>query len=267
MAKKIETVTEATEPKAKKAAAPKAKKAKSANKIAGPGSKRIKSARAGLDKEVAYGLKEAVALVRTRASEFPTKFDQTLEVAINLGLDVRQSDQQVRGTVPMPNGLGKTIRVAVFAKGEKAKEAEKAGAELVGAEDLAEKIEKGESGFDRCIATPDMMAVVGKLGKVLGPRGLMPNPKLGTVTMDVVAAVKAAKSGQVEFRTDKAGIVHAGVGKVSFDDKKLLENVQAFLKAIQQAKPSGVKGNYVKKITISSTMGVGVKVDLASLAA
>ncbi len=267
MAKKTENAVEATEPKAKKAAAPKAKKAKAANKIAGAGSKRIKSARAGLDKEVAYGLKEAVALVRARASEFPTKFDQTLEVAINLGLDVRQSDQQVRGTVPMPNGLGKTIRVAVFAKGEKAKEAEKAGAELVGAEDLAEKIEKGESGFDRCIATPDMMAVVGKLGKVLGPRGLMPNPKLGTVTMDVAAAVKAAKSGQVEFRTDKAGIVHAGVGKVSFDDKKLLENVQAFLKAIQQAKPSGGKGNYIKKITISSTMGVGVKVDLASLAA
>ena len=266
---KTETAVEATaEPKAKKAAAPKAaKKPKNPKKIAGVGGKRIKAARAGVEAEKAYPLKEALSLVRARASEFPVKFDQTLEVAVNLGVDVKQSDQQVRGTVPMPNGLGKTIRVAVFAKGEKAKEAEKAGAELVGAEDLAEKIEKGESGFDRCIATPDMMAVVGKLGKVLGPRGLMPNPKLGTVTADVVAAIKAAKSGQVEFRTDKAGIVHAGVGKVSFDDKKLLENVQALLKAVNQAKPSGVKGHYVKKITLSSTMGVGVKVDLSTLAA
>ena len=271
MAKKKETTTETavetTEPKAKKAAAPKAKKAKNAKKIAGPGGKRIKAARQGVEAEKAYDLKEALKLVRERASAFPVKFDQTLEVVLNLGVDVKQSDQQVRGTVPMPNGLGKTIRVAVFAKGEKAKEAEKAGAELVGAEDLAEKIEKGESGFDRCIATPDMMAVVGKLGKVLGPRGLMPNPKLGTVTADVVAAIKAAKSGQVEFRTDKAGIVHAGVGKVSFDEGKLLENVQAFIKAVNQAKPSGVKGHYVKKVTLSSTMGVGVKVDLSTLAA
>ena len=266
MAKKKDTDTATTEPKAKKASGPK-KSAKAATKLAGPGGKRIKAARQGVEAEKAYDLKEALTLVRERASSFPVKFDQTLEVSVNLGVDVKQSDQQVRGTVPMPNGLGKTIRVAVFAKGEKAKEAEKAGAEFVGAEDLAERIEKGESGFDRCIATPDMMAVVGKLGKVLGPRGLMPNPKLGTVTNDVTAAIKAAKSGQVEFRTDKAGIVHAGVGKVSFDDKKLLENVQALLKAVNQAKPSGVKGNYVKKVTLSSTMGVGVKVDLSTLAA
>lgn len=266
MPKKTETTVEETVKTAKPKAA-KAKKAGASKKIAGPGSKRVKGARAGISSEQAYALKEAVALIKSRASEFPTKFDQTVEISVNLGVDVKQSEQQVRGTVPMPNGLGKVVRVAVFAKGEKAKEAEKAGAEFVGAEDLAEKIEKGETGFDRCIATPDMMAVVGKLGKVLGPRGLMPNPKLGTVTMDVAAAVKAVKSGQVEFRTDKAGIVHAGVGKVSFDENKILENVQALFKAVTQAKPTSIKANYVKKVTLSSTMGPGVKVDLSTIAA
>lgn len=272
MAKKKETDTTvateaAAEPKAVKAKASKAKKAVPANKIAGPGSKRMKNARQGISAETLYALNDAVKLVKERAAQYATKFDQTVEVAFNLGVDVKQSDQQVRGVIAMPNGLGKAVRVAVFAKGEKAKEAEKAGAELVGADDLAERIEKGETGFDRCIATPDMMAVVGKLGKVLGPRGLMPNPKLGTVTMDVAAAVKAAKSGQVEFRTDKAGIVHAGVAKVSFGEKQILENLQALIKAVSQAKPSGIKGNYFKKVTVSSTMGPGVKVDLSTLAA
>lgn len=270
MAGKKKETAEATETKEVKAAKPKASKAKSAGaskKIAGPGGKRIKSARQGIDAEKAYALAEAMKLVKARSAEFKVKFDETVEVALNLGVDAKQTDQQVRGVVPMPNGLGKTIRVAVFAKGEKAADAQKAGAELVGAEDLAEKIEKGETGFDRCIATPDMMGVVGKLGKVLGPRGLMPNPKLGTVTQDVAAAVKAAKSGQVEFRTDKAGIVHAGIGKASFSEQHLVENFRAFLKAVNGVKPSGLKGHYIKKVTLSTSMGVGVKVDLTTLAA
>jgi large subunit ribosomal protein L1 len=183
---------------------------------------------------------------------------------MNLGVDPRHSDQMVRGVVELPHGTGKTLRVAVFAKGDKAKQALDAGADIVGAEDLAEKIQAGEMNFDRCIATPDMMGVVGKLGKVLGPRGLMPNPKLGTVTMNVTEAVRAAKAGQVEFRVEKAGIVHAGIGKASFSEENLTENVKAFIGAISRAKPTGVKGNYIRKISLSSTMGVGVKLDLAS---
>lgn len=226
--------------------------------------KRIRAAQEAVDADRVYSLAEAVKLVKGGAK---AKFDETVDVAINLGVDPKHSDQMVRGSVAMPNGLGKEVRVAVFAKGDKADVAKAAGADLVGAEDLAEKIQKGEIDFDRCIATPDMMAVVGRIGKILGPRGLMPNPKLGTVTPDVEKAVKAAKSGNVEFRVEKAGIVHAGVGKVSFTEDALAGNIKVFVEAVQKAKPTGAKGAYIKKLSIASTMGVGVKLDVAEFAA
>lgn len=204
---------------------------------------------------------EAVRQLKTFGT---TKFNQTVEVSTNLGIDPRQSDQNVRGSVALPHGIGKTVRVAVFARGAKAEEAKAAGADLVGAEDLAEKINGGEMNFDRCVATPDMMGVVGRLGKVLGPRGLMPNPKLGTVTQDVAAAVKAAKAGSIEFRAEKAGIVHAGVGKASFSEEAIAANVKALVTAISRAKPSGAKGTFIKKVSISSTMGPGIKLDPAT---
>ena len=226
--------------------------------------KRLKKAYEGLDATSLYGLDEAVKMIKERAT---TKFDETVEIAMNLGVDPRHADQNVRGVVTLPNGTGKSVRVAVFAKGAKAEEAQAAGADVVGADDLAATIQGGTIDFDRCVATPDMMPVVGKLGKVLGPRGLMPNPKLGTVTNDVTEAVKAAKGGQVEFRVEKAGIVHAGVGKASFSDDALVENVRAFVDAISKAKPSGAKGTYIKKVSLSSTMGPGVKLDVGSLTA
>src|SRR4051812_21863167 len=225
-------------------------------------SKRTTKAREGIDPAKAYTLDEAVKLIKSRAT---AKFDETIEVAMNLGVDPRHADQMVRGVVSLPNGTGRTARVAVFAKGAKADEARKAGADIVGAEDLAETVQKGEINFDRCIATPDMMGVVGRLGKVLGPRGLMPNPKVGTVTMDVTQAVKDAKGGAVEFRVEKAGIVHAGVGKASFEEKAISENIRALIDSVIKAKPAGAKGHYVKKISISSTMGAGVKIALDSV--
>jgi large subunit ribosomal protein L1 len=225
-------------------------------------SKRFKKAIDGLDPEKVYSVEDAVKMVKTRAT---AKFDETIEVAINLGVDPRHADQMVRGVVSLPNGTGRKLRVAVFAKGAKADEALKAGADIVGAEDLAEKVQKGEIDFERCIATPDMMGVVGRLGKVLGPRGLMPNPKVGTVTMDVAGAVKDAKGGAVEFRVEKAGVVQAGVGKASFEEKALIENVRIFIDSVMKARPQGAKGTYMKKISISSTMGPGVKVALASV--
>ena len=224
--------------------------------------KRIKSAVAKVEQNKLYALNDAVAILKSVGT---TKFDQTVDVAINLGIDPTQSDQLVRGLVPMPHGLGKVVRVAVFAKGDKLEAAKKAGADVVGGDDLAEQVQKGVINFDVCIATPDMMGTVGKIGKILGPRGLMPNPKLGTVTPDVEKAVKAAKSGQVEFKVEKAAIIHAGVGKLSFADKAILENVRSFIDAVNKAKPSGVKGNYIKKISISSTMGPGIKLDLADV--
>lgn len=217
-----------------------------------------------VDATKVYPLADAIKLVKSNAT---AKFDETIDVVMNLGVDPKQSDQQVRGMVAMPNGTGKSIRVAVFARGDKAAAALAAGAEFVGAEDLAEKIEKGESAFDRVIASPDMMAVVGKLGKVLGPRGLMPNPKLGTVTPNVAEAVKLAKAGQVEFRVEKAGIVHAGIGKASFSEAQIEQNIRALIDAVSKAKPSGAKGTYIKKIGISSTMGIGLKVDISSATA
>jgi large subunit ribosomal protein L1 len=217
-----------------------------------------------VDSNKRYPLKEAVKLVKSTAK---TKFDETIDIVINTGIDAAQTDQLIRGMVSMPHGTGKKVTVIVFAKGDKATEAQKAGADLVGAEDLAEKINGGFTDFDRCIATPDMMGIVGKLGKVLGPKGLMPNPKLGTVTPNVTDAVKAAKSGQVEFRLDKAAIIHAGVGKASFSEEQLAANIKAFIDAVKKAKPSGVKGHYIKKIGISSTMGVGVKLDLSDVQA
>jgi large subunit ribosomal protein L1 len=220
-------------------------------------SKRFKKAIEGVDGEKFYAVEEAVKLVKGRAT---AKFDETIEIAINLGVDPRHADQMVRGVVTLPNGTGRNQRVAVFAKGPKADEAKAAGADIVGADDLAEKVSKGEIDFDRCIATPDMMGVVGRLGKVLGPRGLMPNPKVGTVTMDVTAAVKAAKGGAVEFRVEKAGIVQAGVGKASFGEQALVENVKSFVDSVVKAKPQGAKGTYLKKISLSSTMGPGVKI-------
>jgi large subunit ribosomal protein L1 len=223
--------------------------------------KRLRTAYEKIDRDKGYPVDEAVSMIKERAT---AKFDETIEVSMNLGIDTRHADQNVRGVVQLPHGTGKSVRVAVFAKGDKAEQARKAGADLVGAEDLAEKIQGGTIDFDRCIATPDMMGVVGRLGKVLGPRGLMPNPKLGTVTADVVEAVKAAKGGQVEFRAEKSGIVHAGVGKASFSLKALQENVRAFIDAINRAKPTGAKGSYIKKVSISSTMGPGVKLDLGS---
>jgi large subunit ribosomal protein L1 len=225
-------------------------------------SKRTAKARQGLDPVKSYPLDEAVKLVKARAT---AKFDETIEVAMNLGVDPRHADQMVRGVVSLPNGTGRTARVAVFAKGAKADEARKAGADIVGAEDLAEQVNKGEINFDRCIATPDMMGIVGRLGKVLGPRGLMPNPKVGTVTMDVTQAVKDAKGGAVEFRVEKAGIVHAGVGKASFEETAIAANVRALIDSVVKAKPAGAKGTYLKKISISSTMGPGVKIALDSI--
>jgi len=222
--------------------------------------KRTAAAKAAVEADKLYVLSEAVKLIKSNAT---AKFDETVEIAVNLGVDPKHADQMVRGVVSLPNGTGKTVRVAVFAKGDKADEAKAAGAELVGDADLAELIQKGEMNFDRCIATPDMMMVVGRLGKVLGPRGLMPNPKLGTVTADVAQAVKDAKGGQIEFRVEKLGIIHAGVGKASFDEKALLENVTTFINALNKAKPSGAKGTYFKRISLSSTMGPGVKVDIA----
>ncbi|MDB5406877.1 MAG: rplA [Rhodospirillales bacterium] len=225
--------------------------------------KRLKKAYEGIDPTTLYDIAVAVKLVKERAK---TKFDETVEIAMNLSVDPRKADQNLRGTVMLPNGTGKVLRVAVFARGDRAKEAEAAGADIVGAEDLAEKIQAGELNFDRCIATPDMMAIVGRLGKVLGPRGLMPNPKLGTVTANVAEAVRAAKGGQVEFRAEKAGIVHAGIGKVSFTEDALVENVRAFVGAINRAKPTGVKGTYIKKVSLSSTMGPGLKLEISSIA-
>ncbi len=225
--------------------------------------KRLAAAEKTVDRVQAYELGKAVELVKSNAK---AKFDETIEISMNLNIDTRKADQNLRGTVLLPNGTGKTLRVAVFARGDKAKDAEAAGADIVGAEELAEKIQGGTIEFDRCIATPDMMALVGRLGKILGPRGLMPNPKLGTVTPNVAEAVKAAKGGQVEFRAEKAGIVHAGVGKASFEADKLAENVKAFVAAINRAKPSGAKGTYIKKVSLSSTMGPGLRLDLSSLA-
>jgi large subunit ribosomal protein L1 len=224
--------------------------------------KRIRSAREGIDRAKQYPLDDAVKLLKQRAK---AKFDETIEVAINLGVDPRHADQMVRGVVSLPNGTGRSARVAVFAKGPKAEEAKRAGADIVGAEDLAERVQKGEINFDRCIATPDMMGIVGRLGKVLGPRGLMPNPKVGTVTMDVTQAVKDAKGGAVEFRVEKAGIVHAGVGKASFEERAIAENIRALIDSVVRAKPAGAKGHYLKKISISSTMGPGIKVSLDSV--
>ncbi len=224
--------------------------------------KRLSKLAEGIDRNEAYAIDDAVKVIKERAV---AKFDETIEIAINLGVDPRHADQNVRGVVTLPNGTGQTVRVAVFAKGAKAEEAEQAGADLVGAEDLAAKITAGQIDFDRCIATPDMMPVVGRLGRILGPRGLMPNPKLGTVTNDVAAAVQAAKGGQVQFRAEKAGLVHAGVGKASFEESALVENILAFTNAINRAKPSGAKGTYVKKVSLSSSMGPGIRVDVASL--
>jgi len=224
--------------------------------------KRMKNAYEGIDRDSFYGVDDAVKMIKERAK---AKFDETIEISMNLGIDPRHADQNVRGVVSLPNGTGKTLRVAVFAKGPKAEAAKAAGADLVGAEDLAEKVQAGEMNFDRCIATPDMMVLVGKLGKVLGPRGLMPNPKLGTVTNDVAEAVKAAKGGQVEFRAEKAGIVHAGVGKASFTQEALVENVKAFVGAINRAKPAGAKGTYIKKVSLSSTMGPGLKLEVGTI--
>ncbi len=227
--------------------------------------KKMKAAAAKVDRNKFYAVEDAVKILKDSAKA--RKFDETIDIAINLGIDVVHADQQVRGMISLPNGTGAKIRVAVFAKEAKAKEAKDAGADLVGAEDLAEKIKAGQMDFDRCIATPDMMALVGQLGKILGPKGLMPNPKLGTVTPDVTKAVKEAKAGAIEFRAEKAGIVHAGIGKASFDEKKLAENIRAFYKAIQRAKPAGAKGTYIKKVSLTSTMGPGLKLDTESLAA
>jgi len=224
--------------------------------------KRLRAAEENVDRDKAYPLEEAVALVKQGAK---AKFDETVELALNLGVDPRHADQMVRGTVDLPHGTGKSVRVAVFAKGDKAEEATAAGADVVGAEDLAQTIQGGEINFDRCIATPDMMPVVGRLGRILGPRGLMPNPKLGTVTANVTQAVQAAKAGQVQFRVERAGIVHGGIGKASFSEDHLLANVRAFVDAVSRAKPSGAKGTYLKRAALSSTMGPGVHVDVASL--
>ena len=224
--------------------------------------KRLRALRAKIDPEQAYPLEEAIALIKESAT---ARFDESIEVALNLGVDPRHADQMVRGTADLPHGTGKSLRIAVFAKGDKAEEAKAAGADLVGAEDLAQAIQNGELNFDRCIATPDMMPVVGRLGRILGPRGLMPNPKLGTVTANVTQAVQAAKAGQVQFRVEKAGIVHAGVGKASFAPDLLRDNVRAFVDAVNRSKPSGAKGTYLKRAALSSTMGPGIRLDVATL--
>jgi large subunit ribosomal protein L1 len=224
--------------------------------------KRLSDAYQAIDRSGRYSVEQAIKLIKDRAT---AKFDETIEIAMNLGVDPRHADQNVRGVVALPHGTGKAVRVAVFARGAKADEAKRAGADLVGAEDLSEQVQAGNLDFDRCIATPDMMPVVGRLGKILGPRGLMPNPKLGTVTNDVAQAVKAVKGGQVEFRVERAGIVHGGVGKASFSEEALLENVRAFVGAISRAKPSGAKGTYIQRVALSSTMGPGVKIELGSL--
>jgi large subunit ribosomal protein L1 len=224
--------------------------------------KRIAKNVEGLDRAKFYGLGDAVKMIKAKAT---AKFDETIEIAMNLGVDPRHADQMVRGVCTLPSGSGRTVRVGVFAKGAKAEEAKKAGADVVGAEDLFEIVNKGTVDFDRCIATPDMMGLVGRLGKVLGPRGIMPNPKVGTVTMDVTAAIKAAKGGAVEFRVEKTGIVQAGIGKASFTPEQIESNVRAFFDAVSKAKPAGSKGTYIKKVSISSTMGPGVKLDVATL--
>ena len=230
--------------------------------MAGKG-KRMKQAKQAIDRDVFYDLAEAVEVIKNNVA---AKFDETVEIAINLGVDPKHADQMVRGVVSLPHGTGKSLRVAVFAKGDKAKEADAAGADRVGAEDLAELVRKGDLDFDRVIATPDMMAVVGRLGKILGPRGLMPNPKLGTVTADIGEAIKAVKAGQIEFRAEKAGIVHAGIGKASFSREALAENAKAFVDAIIKAKPSAAKGTYLKRVSLSSTMSPGLKLNIANLA-
>jgi large subunit ribosomal protein L1 len=224
--------------------------------------KRIRNAREGVERTKLYPLGEAIKLVKEGAK---AKFDETVEIAMNLGVDPRHADQMVRGVVSLPNGTGRTLRVAVFARGPKAEEAKKAGADIVGAEDLVAEVQGGTINFDRCIATPDMMPLVGRLGKVLGPRGLMPNPKVGTVTMDVATAVKDAKGGAVEFRVEKAGIVQAGVGKASFGEPQLVENIKAFADAVQKARPAGAKGTFIQRVAVSSTMGPGVRIDPATL--
>jgi large subunit ribosomal protein L1 len=224
--------------------------------------KRTRSAREGVDREKTYSIEEAVKMVKDRAK---AKFDETIEIAMNLGVDPRHADQMVRGVVNLPNGSGRSVRVGVFARGAKADEAKAAGADVVGAEDLVEKVQAGNIDFDRCIATPDLMPLVGRLGKVLGPRGMMPNPKVGTVTMDVTGAVKGAKGGSVEFRVEKAGIVQAGVGKASFSADKLVQNIKAFADAVQKAKPAGAKGTFINRVAVSSTMGPGVKVEPSSV--
>jgi len=224
--------------------------------------KRLAAARKAVETSKSYPLADAIKLIKSISK---AKFDETIEMSMNLGIDPRHADQMVRGLTNLPNGTGKTVRVGVFARGAKADEAAAAGADVVGAEDLMEKVQAGEINFDRCIATPDMMGIVGRLGKILGPRGLMPNPRLGTVTMDVKGAVQAAKGGQVEFRAEKAGIIHAGIGKVSFEEDKLLENAKALADAVIRAKPTGAKGTYVKTVSVSSTMGPGVRVDISSL--
>lgn len=224
--------------------------------------KRIRAARESVDRDKQYDLSDAVKAVKAGAK---AKFDETVDIAMNLGVDPKHADQMVRGVCSLPNGSGRSVRVAVFARGPKAEEATAAGADVVGAEDLVEEVQKGNINFDRCIATPDMMALVGRLGKVLGPRGLMPNPRVGTVTMDVTDAVQGAKGGSIEFRVEKAGIIHAGVGKVSFSEEQLAENIKAFVEAVNRAKPSGAKGTYIKRVAIKSTMGPGVKVDHGSI--
>jgi large subunit ribosomal protein L1 len=224
--------------------------------------KRLKNAREGIDREKLYPVAEAIKMIKERAK---SKFDETIEISMNLGVDPRHADQMVRGVVSLPNGTGRTLRVGVFARGPKAEEAKAAGADVVGAEDLVEKVQAGQIDFDRCIATPDMMPLVGRLGKVLGPRGMMPNPKIGTVTMDVAGAVKGAKGGSVEFRVEKAGIVQAGIGKASFSEEKLVENIKALVDAVSKAKPAGAKGTYLQRIAVSSTMGPGIKVETGTV--
>jgi large subunit ribosomal protein L1 len=224
--------------------------------------KRVVKGREGIDRNKLYPITEAVSMIKERAN---AKFDETIELAMNLGVDPRHADQMVRGVCALPNGSGRTVRVAVFARGAKAEEAKAAGADIVGAEDLLEIVQGGTIEFDRCIATPDLMPLVGRLGKVLGPRGLMPNPKVGTVTMDVTSAVKGAKGGSVEFRVEKAGIIHAGIGKASFDTEKLVQNIKAFADAVQKARPTGAKGTFVQRVAVSSTMGPGVHVDPSSV--